>query len=153
MRTRVLLAEDDEDHAFFTVRAFRDMHGVGVEMQTVRDGAELLDFLHQRGEYADAQRPHLILLDLKMPKVSGLEALSEIKECASLRSIPVVVLSSSDRPEDVADSYAGGANSYVTKPASLSGLREGVQELGSTGHTRTWWAPTRRTTRATARGR
>ena len=129
MRTRVLLAEDDEDHAFFTVRAFRDTHGVAVEMQTVRDGAELLDFLHQRGEYADAQRPHLILLDLKMPKVSGLEALSEIKECASLRSIPVVVLSSSDRPEDVADSYAGGANSYVTKPASLSGLREGVQEL------------------------
>ncbi len=129
MRTRVLLAEDDEDHAFFTVRAFRDMHGVGVEIQTVRDGAELLDFLHQRGEYADAQRPHLILLDLKMPKVSGLEALSEIKKCASLCSIPVVVLSSSDRPEDVADSYAGGANSYVTKPASLSGLREGVQQL------------------------
>ncbi|MGI8535575.1 MAG: hypothetical protein ACR2K2_03575 [Mycobacteriales bacterium] len=58
-----------------------------------------------------------------------MEALSQIKECAELRSIPVVVLSSSDRPEDVADSYAGGANSYVTKPASLTGLRKGVQEL------------------------
>jgi CheY-like chemotaxis protein len=129
VKIRVLVAEDDEDHAFFTVRAFQDAHGVAVEIQTVADGAELLDFLHQRGEHAGALRPHLIVLDLKMPKVSGLEALSTIKDSSELRSIPVVVLSSSDRSEDVADSYAGGANSYVTKPASLSGLRQGVSDL------------------------
>lgn len=126
---RVLLAEDDVDHAFFTARAFRDAHGGDVEMHTVPDGAEALDYLHRRGKYSDAPRPHLIVLDLKMPKVDGLEVLQQIKGDASLRTIPTVVLTSSDRPEDVKDSYRGGANSYVTKPASLTGLRDGVQEM------------------------
>lgn len=126
---RVLLAEDDADHAFFTARAFRDAHGADVEMHTVRDGAEALDYLHQRGRYADAPRPHLIVLDLKMPKVDGLEVLAQIKGDEELRTIPTVVLSSSDRPQDVADSYDRHANSYVTKPASLTGLREGVAGL------------------------
>lgn len=129
MTARVLLAEDDVDHAFFTVRAFTDAHGVDVEMHTVRDGEEALDYLHRRGRYAGAQRPHLIVLDLKMPKVSGLEVLEQIKADASLRTIPTVMLSSSDRPEDISSSYARSANSYVTKPASLTGLREGVQEM------------------------
>ena len=129
MTARVLLAEDDEDHAFFTVRAFHDAHGGDVEMHTVRDGQEALDYLHQRGKYADAERPHLIVLDLKMPKVSGLELLEHIKADESLRSIPAVVLTSSDRPEDIRDSYARSANSYVTKPANLTGLREGVQKM------------------------
>lgn len=129
MNARVLLAEDDADHAFFTVRAFHDAHGVGVEIVTVEDGEKALDYLHQRGEYSDAVRPHLIVLDLKMPKVNGLEVLEEIKNDESLRTIPTVVLSSSDRPQDVQESYSRQANSYVTKPASLSGLREGVQEM------------------------
>jgi CheY-like chemotaxis protein len=129
MNARVLLAEDDADHAFFTVRAFHDAHGVGVEIVTVEDGEQALDYLHQRGEYEGAMRPHLIVLDLKMPKVNGLEVLEEIKNDESLRTIPTVVLSSSDRPQDVQESYSRQANSYVTKPASLSGLREGVQEM------------------------
>jgi CheY-like chemotaxis protein len=129
MTARVLLAEDDVDHAFFTVRAFHDAHGGAVEMHTVRDGQEALDYLHQRGKYVDAERPHLIVLDLKMPKVSGLELLEHIKADESLKSIPAVVLTSSDRPEDIRDSYERSANSYVTKPANLTGLREGVQEM------------------------
>ena len=129
MTARVLLAEDDEDHAFFTVRAFKDAHGGGVEMHTVRDGEEALDYLHRRGRYEGAERPNLIVLDLKMPKVSGLELLEHLEADEDLRVIPTVVLSSSDRPEDIQGSYRRSANSYVTKPASLSGLREGVQEM------------------------
>ncbi len=98
-------------------------------MRTVSDGEQLLDYLNQRGEYAGAARPHLIVLDLRMPKKGGLEVLAEMHENEDLRTIPVVVLSSSDRPEDISASYARGANSYVTKPASLSGLRTGVGEL------------------------
>jgi CheY-like chemotaxis protein len=128
-RPRVLLAEDDKDHAFFTIRAFHEAHGDTVEMRTVADGEELLDYLNQRGEFADAPRPHLIVLDLKMPKKGGLEVLAELRDRDDLRVIPVVVLSSSDRSEDITASYATGAHSYVTKPASLAGLRQGVSAL------------------------
>jgi CheY-like chemotaxis protein len=126
---RVLLAEDNVDHAFFTTRAFREAHGADLEMHTVSDGEQLLDYLHRRGSYTTAVRPHLIVLDLKMPKKGGLEVLAEIASDETLRSIPVVVLSSSDRPEDISESYARGANSYVTKPATSSGLRDGVSIL------------------------
>lgn len=129
MTARILLAEDDADHAFFTARAFQDVHGGDVEMHTVTDGEEALDYLHRRGRYENAPRPHLIVLDLKMPKVTGLEVLEHIKSDEDLRTIPTVVLSSSDRPQDVKDSYTLSANSYVTKPASLTGLREGVQGM------------------------
>ena len=126
---RVLLAEDNADHAFFTQRAFLDAHGSQLHMHTVSDGEQVLDFLYQRGDYADAPRPHLIVMDLKMPRKGGLEVLRQMREDAELQAIPVVVLSASDRPEDVGESYALGANSYVTKPATISGLREGVSEL------------------------
>ena len=126
---RVLLAEDNVDHAFFTTRAFSDAQGGDLEMHTVSDGEQVLDYLHQRGGFADAARPHLIVLDLKMPKKGGLEVLAEIAGDAGLRNIPVVVLSSSDRPEDIDESYALGANSYVTKPASASSLHDGLREL------------------------
>ena len=129
MTARVLLAEDDADHAFFTVRAFEDVHGSAVQMHTVDDGEQALDYLHQRGRYAGAERPHLIVLDLKMPKVNGLELLDLLAADESLRTIPTVVLTSSDRPQDIGDSYARHANSFVTKPASLSGLRENVAGL------------------------
>src|SRR5688500_20350643 len=101
MTARVLLAEDDVDHAFFTVRAFKDAHGVDVEMHTVRDGQEAMDYLHRRGKFVDAQRPHLIVLDLKMPKLSGLEVLDQIKDDERLRTIPTVMLSSSACAEDL----------------------------------------------------
>lgn len=126
---RVLLAEDDADHAFFTERAFRESHPGGVELHTVADGQEALDYLQQVGRYEDAPRPDLVVLDLKMPRMSGLEVLERIKSDDRLRTIPTVVLTSSDRPEDVRDSYAGGANSYVTKSSTLNGLRQGVHEL------------------------
>lgn len=128
-RPRVLLAEDNADHAFFTTRAFHDAHGDALEMHTVSDGEELLDYLNRRGRFVGAARPHLVVLDLKMPKKGGLEVLTEMQQDPELRTIPVVVLSSSDRSEDVSASYARGANSYVTKPASLSGIREGVGQL------------------------
>ena len=128
-RARILLAEDNADHAFFTTRAFKDAHGDNLEMETVSDGEQVLDYLQRRGDYANAQRPHLVVLDLRMPKKGGLDVLQEMLDHDDLRSIPVVVLSSSDRPEDISASYARGANSYVTKPATLSGLREGVEEM------------------------
>lgn len=129
MKARILIADDDADHAFFTVRAFREAHGSDVEISTVVDGEEALEFLQQRGKHAGAQRPHLVVLDLKMPKVDGLQVLDAIKNDERLRTIPTVVLSSSDRPQDVKASYELHANSYVTKPANLNGLREGVQDL------------------------
>ena len=129
VRPRILLAEDDADHAFFTTRAFMEAHGDRVDMRHVADGEELLDYLNRRGGYANAPRPHLIVLDLKMPKKNGLEVLAELRERKDLSTIPVVVLSSSDRSEDINASYERGANSYVTKPSSLSGLRRGVSEL------------------------
>lgn len=128
-RPRVVLAEDNADHAFFTTRAFQDAHGEALEMHTVSDGEELLDYLNRRGRYAEVQRPHLVVLDLKMPKKGGLEVLAEMQQDPVLAAIPVVVLSSSDRSEDVSASYARGANSYVTKPTSLSGIREDVGQL------------------------
>ncbi|HVA61977.1 MAG TPA: response regulator [Mycobacteriales bacterium] len=126
MTTRVLIAEDNPDHAFFTARGFR---APGVEIETVSDGAAALDFLHRRGEYADRSRPHLIVLDLKMPKVDGLGVLREIKESAELRTIPTVVLSSSDRREDIESTYRLGGNAYSVKGATLDGLRDGVRAL------------------------
>ena len=131
MTTRVLLAEDNADHAFFTVRAFRSVHGDSVEIETVPDGEQALDYMHRRGAYADRQRPHLVILDIRMPRVDGLTVLQEIKENADLRSIPVVVLSSSDRADDIEDTYRRGGNSYVTKPSTLDGLRHGVRDLAT----------------------
>lgn len=126
---RVLVAEDNEDHLFLTVRALRSVEGVHVEVEAVRDGSEALDFVERRGRFADRERPHLLLLDLKMPNVDGFEVLERLKADPELRSIPVVVLTSSDRPEDVEAAYRRGSNSYVTKPTGSGGMTEGVRAL------------------------
>ncbi|HEV7888422.1 MAG TPA: response regulator [Acidimicrobiales bacterium] len=127
---RVLVAEDNEDHLFLTTRALEQTnHGVRLEVQGVRDGAEALDYFYRRGKYTNAPRPHLLLLDLKMPKVNGLEVLERIKADPELRSIPVVILTSSDRPEDIEESYRRGGNSFVTKPVSPTGMREGLRDI------------------------
>lgn len=125
----VLLAEDNTDHAFFTSRAFQEVHGSGLQMRTVSDGEQVMSYLRREGSFADAPRPNLIVLDLRMPKKGGLEVLAELQADASLATIPVVVLSSSDRPEDISLSYARGANSFVTKSMSLPGLRDRVSNL------------------------
>jgi CheY-like chemotaxis protein len=127
---RVLVAEDNEDHLFLTVRALRDLEGVRLEVETVRDGEEALDFLYHRGRFEGRELPHLILLDLKMPKVNGLEVLEQLKGDDLLRTIPTVVLSSSERPEDVSETYRLGGNCYVTKPGSAAGLRDGLRRMG-----------------------
>lgn len=127
---RVLLAEDNEDHRFLTMRALRD-HGSNslVEIDAVIDGEEALDYVYRRGRYAGRQRPHLILLDLRMPRLDGFEVLRQLKSDADLHTIPVVVLTSSDRPDDVDTAYELGTNSYVTKPVTLAGMRERLTSL------------------------
>jgi two-component system, chemotaxis family, response regulator Rcp1 len=124
---RVLVAEDNDDHRFLTVRALRSVEGVEIQVEGVRDGEETLDFVYQRGQFAGQARPHLILLDLKMPRVNGLEVLDQLKRDPDLATIPVVVLSSSDQREDVEAAYRHGTNSYITKPTSTGGYREDLQ--------------------------
>ncbi|HVM09981.1 MAG TPA: response regulator [Acidimicrobiales bacterium] len=120
---RVLLAEDNEDHRFLTVRALSDLEGVELEIETAADGEEALDAISER-------RPDLVLLDIRMPKVSGLEVLRRLKADPELRSIPTVMLSSSDRSEDITEAYELGTSSYVTKPATAAGMKKGLRQLG-----------------------
>ena len=113
---RVLVAEDNEDHRFLTMRALRDVQGVQIDVDGVRDGAEALAYVQRQGEYAGKQLPHVIFLDLRMPKLGGLEVLERLKADPELALIPVVVLTSSQRAEDINATYRLGGNSYVTKP-------------------------------------
>jgi CheY-like chemotaxis protein len=122
----VLVADDNEDHLFLTVRALREVPGVDLDIETAADGEQALQAI-----YGAEKPPHLILLDIKMPKLNGLEVLERIKGDERTRSIPIVVLTSSERPEDVNAAYRLGGNSYVTKPASGAGLREGLRRVSS----------------------
>lgn len=128
---RILVADDNEDHLFLTVRALRDVEGVHLEVDTVADGEEALDYVYKRGRFGDRPRPHLILLDIKMPKVNGLEVLEKVKADPDLKAIPTVVLSSSERPEDIEATYQLGGNSFVTKPVSIAGLRDGLRGVST----------------------
>jgi CheY-like chemotaxis protein len=128
---RILVAEDNEDHLFFITRALRGMKHVTFEVEAVQDGSEALDFVYRRQGYEDRQRPHMILLDLKMPRVQGLEVLEVLKGDPVLRSIPIAVLTSSDRREDVEASYRAGGNSYVIKQPTFQGLREELESVGN----------------------
>ena len=111
---RVLVAEDNEDHLFLATMALRSVKAADVEVIGVRDGVEAMDALGK------GHLPDLVLLDLSMPRRTGLEVLADIKKDTALSSIPVVVLTSSDQPEDIRSSYALGANSYVIKSGDLS---------------------------------
>jgi CheY-like chemotaxis protein len=116
---RVLVAEDNEDHLFLTTLALQSAKDADVEVIGVRDGVEALDFL-EGCMRADGVPPDLVLLDLSMPRRSGLEVLAEIKGDEEMSAIPVVVLTSSDQPADIRSSYELGANSYVTKGGDLT---------------------------------
>lgn len=126
---RILIAEDNEDHRFFITRALRDSTDRELVIDTVRDGAEAIDYLRQQGDYEGKSLPHLVILDLKMPRMDGHEVIAAAKADDRLRSIPIAVLSSSDRDEDVKLVYELGGNSYVVKQAADGRLSDGLATL------------------------
>lgn len=128
----ILMADDDADDRMLTQEALAESRLVN-DLRFVKDGEELMDYLHQRGEFADEQsapRPGVILLDLNMPRKDGREALREIKADPILRRIPVVILTTSKAEEDIFRSYDLGANSFITKPVTFEGLVEVMRGLG-----------------------
>jgi CheY-like chemotaxis protein len=129
---RILLAEDDPNDVELTLMALGEYH-LANEVLTVSDGAEALDFLFRRGKYTDRAAdglPGVALLDVKMPKVSGIEVLRQIKADPRLRTIPVVMLTSSREETDLVESYKLGANAYVVKPVDFHAFAEAVKRLG-----------------------
>jgi CheY-like chemotaxis protein len=127
----ILLVEDNPDHAELTIRALKDGNMLN-EIIWVKDGEEALDFLYRRGRYSDETqgiRPGLILLDIKLPKIDGHEVLRRIKTDEQLRSIPVVMLTTSEREDEVAASYQAGANSFVSKPVRFTEFAAKVRSV------------------------
>lgn len=127
----ILLVEDNPNDVELTLDALRE-HRLANHIQVVRDGAEALDFIFCQGSYAQRNNhnPKLILLDLKLPKVNGLEVLQRIRETPHTRKIPVVVLTSSQEERDIAASYDLGVNSYIVKPVDFEQFTEAVYHLG-----------------------
>jgi two-component system response regulator len=128
----ILLVEDNPNDVELTLHAFKK-HNLTNNIHVVRDGAEALEFLFGSGEFAGTElshRPRLILLDLKMPKVDGLEVLKQIKGDSRTKAIPVVVLTSSREESDVLASYELGVNSYIRKPVDFDKFTESVRTIG-----------------------
>jgi CheY-like chemotaxis protein len=124
----ILLVEDDPGDVLMTQEAF-EHHKITNPLHVVTDGVAAMEFLRGRGRYADAPRPGLILLDLNLPKMDSREVLAEIKSDESLRSIPVVVLTTSSAEEDILRSYNTYANAYVTKPVDLLRFMDVVRQI------------------------
>jgi CheY-like chemotaxis protein len=124
----ILLVEDNPGDARLTEEAFKDSRLLN-SMHRVSDGVEALGYLRQEGQYATAARPDIILLDLNMPRKDGREVLAEIKDDPDLKSIPVVVLTTSDADTDVTKSYELHANCYITKPVDLEKFMNIVQRI------------------------
>jgi CheY-like chemotaxis protein len=129
---RILIAEDSNNDLELTLAALRSHHVVN-EVDAVHDGAEALDYLYRRGPFADRVPGPLalVLLDLKMPKVDGLEVLRQIKSDPTLRLTPVVMLTSSREEVDLLRSYQLGVNAYVVKPVAFGEFMEAVKQLGA----------------------
>jgi CheY-like chemotaxis protein len=127
----ILLAEDNPKDVQLTLAALEE-NKLANEVEVVRDGAEALDYLYRRGAYAGRPgcNPAVLLLDLKMPKVDGLEVLREVRQSPDLRLIPVVVLTSSREERDLVESYRLGVNAYVVKPVNFDDFVKAVGELG-----------------------
>ncbi|MBD3584207.1 response regulator [Salinimonas sp. HHU 13199] len=128
----ILMADDDEDDRLLTLDALKESRVLN-NLYCVEDGVELLEFLRREGKYtdpSDSPRPSLILLDLNMPRMDGREALQEIKSDPALRSIPVVILTTSKEEEDMLRGYDLGCASYITKPVNFDGLVDLMRALG-----------------------
>lgn len=128
---RILLVEDSEHDIELTLAAL-EAHNVANEVDTARDGAEALDYLYRRGAFASRSNelPVVVLLDLKMPRVDGLEVLRQIKADPELKRIPVVMLTSSREEQDLVRSYELGVNAYVVKPVNFAQFMDSVKQLG-----------------------
>ncbi|HEV7620171.1 MAG TPA: response regulator [Flavisolibacter sp.] len=128
----ILFVEDNIDDATLTIRALTKS-GFLNKLHHVKDGAEALDFLYCKGIYASRNadwKPKLLLLDLKMPKVSGMQVLEKVKSDPDLKSIPIVILTSSQEDPDIVKCYALGANSYIVKPVDSNNFFHAIKELG-----------------------
>ena len=131
-KTEILLVEDNERDAELTLRALTKRH-LANKVVHVKDGVEALDFLFCRGAYAQrdaTQHPKVVLLDMKLPKVDGLEVLRALKSNDATKTIPVVILTSSAEQRDMLDSYELGVNSYIVKPVDFENFSKAVSELG-----------------------
>jgi two-component system response regulator len=128
----ILLVEDNADDEALTLRAIRK-HNIASEVMVTRDGAEALEYLFAEGRYvgrAEANDPTVVLLDLKLPKVDGIEVLRRARTHPRTRLLPVVVLTSSKEEQDILNSYSFGANSYIRKPVDYDKFMEAVGSLG-----------------------
>jgi two-component system response regulator len=128
----ILLVEDNPQDLELTLRALRKAH-LGNHIEVARDGAEASDFIFCEGRHSERRienGPKVILLDLKLPKLDGLEVLKKVKGDDRTKNIPIVVLTSSKEHQDVVESYRLGVNSYIVKPVNFEGFAAAVQELG-----------------------
>jgi CheY-like chemotaxis protein len=128
----VMLIEDNVDHAELVIRTMQE-HQIANDVRHFLDGQAALDYLFQRGEYSGHNanpRPHVILLDLRLPRMDGIDVLKTIKEDEDLKTIPVVVLTTSEVENDVARAYYNHANSYLVKPVGFEEFRKLMDDLG-----------------------
>jgi CheY-like chemotaxis protein len=129
---QILLAEDNPEDVELTLAALAE-HNLANEVVVANDGAEALDYLYRRGQFANRPpgNPAVVLLDLKMPKVDGLEVLRVVKGDEKLKGLPVVMLTSSREERDLVSSYGLGVNAYVVKPVEFQGFVEAVKKIGA----------------------
>jgi len=129
---RILLVEDNENDVEMTLSALKSINLANI-VDVVEDGAEALDYLYYRGKFSDKQRcyPVVIILDLKLPKIGGLEVLKEIREDPALKHIPVVILTSSKEEKDLITGYELGVNAYVVKPVKYAAFITAIKDLGN----------------------